>query len=136
MSGLRIGQLARVAGVSAQTVRYYERLGLIAPPQRSEAHYRLYSEADLERLLIIRRAKLFNLSLDEIKQLLELSSQGVRPCQRLDELVRGHLQRLDERIRDLTAFRDDLALRYERSRAVTGDGAVCAIIEGQHLPTA
>ncbi len=68
---LHIGDLADKAGVSADTVRYYERLGLLGSPARTAGGYRVYTEADLGRLLFIRRAKLLGLSLDEIRGLLE-----------------------------------------------------------------
>jgi DNA-binding transcriptional MerR regulator len=135
---LRIGELGRATGVSAQAIRYYESLGLIDQPVRTDSQYRLYSEADVARLQFIRKAKLFDLSLDEIKQLLDLSSQGIQPCQRLDEMVQRHLQALDERIRDMVSFREELCARYEQSR-LASDGSkrsICGIIEQQSLPKA
>lgn len=89
--GLRIGQVSRQVGIPTQTIRYYERLGLLNEPLRTESHYRLNTEADLARLQFIRKAKLFNLTLDEIRQMIVLSGEGLSPCNRLAVLVKRHL---------------------------------------------
>lgn len=73
MKGLTIGKLSKMAGVTNDTVRFYERCGLIDPVGRSESNYRLYHEEDAERLRFIRRAKELGFSLNEIKELLALS---------------------------------------------------------------
>ncbi|PSO95825.1 MAG: heavy metal-responsive transcriptional regulator, partial [Cyanobacteria bacterium QS_6_48_18] len=70
--GLLIGELSRRVNLPTQTIRYYERLGLITPPERTASQYRLYSEEAIERLQFIQKAKIFGLSLDEIKQLIEV----------------------------------------------------------------
>ena len=73
MNGLTIGKLSKMAGVTNDTVRFYERCGLIDPVGRSDSNYRLYKEEDAARLRFIRRAKELGFSLNEIKDLLELS---------------------------------------------------------------
>ncbi len=67
--GLRIGELAERAGTSTDTIRYYERMGLLQSPERTASGYRLYTDADLGRLLFIRRAKRLGFSLGDIKGL-------------------------------------------------------------------
>ena len=73
MNGLTIGKLSKLAGVTNDTVRFYERYGLIEPVGRSESNYRLYQEEDADRLRFIKRAKKLGFSLNEIKDLLTLS---------------------------------------------------------------
>jgi DNA-binding transcriptional MerR regulator len=88
---LRIGELSRQAGVTDQTVRYYERLGLIRPERRTDSGYRLYGDAELGRLLFIRRARGIGMSLEEIQSLLPVAEQG--ECGPLRQEVLGLLER-------------------------------------------
>lgn len=73
---LRIGEVSRRAGVTEQTVRYYERLGLLRPERRSSSGYRLYGDAELGRLRFIRRARAIGISLEEIRTLLPVAERG------------------------------------------------------------
>jgi len=136
---LFIGELSRQAGIPTQTIRYYERLGLLNPPQRTESQYRIYSLEDQERLRFIQKAKRFGLSLDEIKKLLDIRAEGVPPCASLKAMVKQHLDELDYRIQELMAFRQALVRRYEQieallaSATVTNEapfnGRICELIE-------
>lgn len=134
--GLFIGELSRKAGIPQHTIRYYERLGLINPPQRSDTQYRVYSEEDEARLKFIKQAKLFGLSLDEIKEIISLRAEGVVPCQHLKRIVKRHLDDLESRIREMIAFRDDLAHRYERLKSSPDApaGTICGFIEREGSP--
>jgi MerR family copper efflux transcriptional regulator len=87
---LRIGELSRRTGVTAQTVRYYERLGLIRPERRTGAGYRLYDDSALGRLRFIRRARAIGMSLDEVGRLLPVAEQG--ECGPLRHEVLGLLE--------------------------------------------
>jgi MerR family copper efflux transcriptional regulator len=127
--GYFIGELSRRAGIPPQTIRYYEKLGLLERPHRTETQYRLYSETHLERLQFIKQAKQFGLSLEEIKQLIDLRADGVAPCESLKRMVKKHLEDLDSRIRELMAFRQELAHRYQQMDSWNGTGKICAIIE-------
>lgn len=109
MAGLRIGEIARQAGVTTATIRYYERAGLLPKPPRSAAGYRLYAERAAEELVFIRRAQSIGFSLDEIRDLLRLSRNGTAPCSRVLTLAEEHLEAVDERIRQLQTFRKELA---------------------------
>lgn len=106
---LRIGDVAERSGVSAPTIRYYETIGLLAPPPRSAAGYRHYSPAAIEELRFIRKAQGLGFSLDEIAGILELSRGGEAPCAHVLELARRQVAVVDERIRQLKGFRDRLA---------------------------
>lgn len=134
--GFFIGELSERAGVPTQTIRYYEQLGLLQPPDRTEARYRVYTADHLDRLRFVMQAKAFGLSLDEIKQLIDLRCGGVVPCGRLREMLKRHLDEVDQRIRELTAFRDELVRRYETMDDPVPTGKICGIVEAEGLPDA
>ena len=123
-----IGHTAKAAGVGIDTVRYYEREGLLAPTQRSASGYRLYTDADVMRLQFIRKAKALGFTLEDITELLKLQDGGGR---REQVRARAHarVEALDHRIRALTAIRDALAA-LERQCCGSGPVAGCPIIEG------
>ena len=92
---MRIGDLARQAGVDVQTVRYYEREGLLDEPVRSAAGYRIYHPQHLQRLNFVRHCRSLDMSLAEIKRLIQLSRGDVSvSCDEVDLLVRGHLEKV------------------------------------------
>lgn len=132
--GMFIGDLSEQAGVPTQTIRYYEQLGLLDPPDRTDSRYRVYTAEHLERLQFIRRAKTFGLSLEEIKQLIDMRSEGVAPCCHLKGLVERHIDDLNRRIKELTLFRDELLRRYESMESEAREGRICGIVEGEPLP--
>lgn len=108
MSRGYIGEVAKQVGMSTKTIRYYEGLGLLAAPERSESGYRLYSEKDVERLQFIKGGKALGLSLTEIKEILEAWNEGDSPCGHVSALLEAKIGDLDRRIREMTAFRDRL----------------------------
>ena len=114
-AGLTIGEMARELHLNPKTVRYYEEVGLLPNPQRSESGYRLYSRYEVERLRLIMRAKLLGLSLAEIKELVEYAIDG--RCSTLEyrllSLVETKLGEIDQKIQDLSTFREEL-MRYQR----------------------
>ena len=105
-----IGKLAQATGVSAKTIRYYEQIGLLPSPERGESGYRLYSERDLRRLGLIRRARQLDMSLPEVREPVERASRGT--CEdfqgRFLAMVRGKLDDVAVRIVDLERLRLDL----------------------------
>jgi MerR family transcriptional regulator, copper efflux regulator len=130
---MQIGEVAKKAGVSVQTVRFYERQGLVPSPPRKESGYRLYGEADLKRLLFIRQAKSLGFSLDEIRVILSMRERGQCPCASVLRLAEQHLTNIEHQLRHLAAFRDELrsAIRkWKRSRQqqLSAD-AFCTLIE-------
>lgn len=133
--GMLIGELSRRVDLPPHTIRYYERLGLINPPERTESKYRVYSEEDEVRLRFIKQAKLFGLSLDEIKQIINLRAEGIAPCEHLKKMIKRHLDDLDHRIQELVAFRNELARRYERLKSISDapTGTICGLIEQESL---
>ena len=128
MHGLTIGKLAREAGVGIDTVRFYERAGLLPKAQRTASGYRLYASSDADRLRFIRRAKALGFSLEEIAELLQLNSgKGTRANVR--KLAERRHKDLTRKIDEMTAIRDALARLIARCSG-TGPIAGCPIIEG------
>jgi Cu(I)-responsive transcriptional regulator len=107
MDSIGIGTLAKRAGVSTDTVRYYERGGLLSPKARLASGYRRYSELEVARLRFIRRAQALGFSLKEVKQLLALSS--LRDVSRVKRAAQEKLADVEERIASLERVRDGLA---------------------------
>ncbi len=109
-AGLTIGELAGELQLNPKTIRYYEDIGLLPEPRRSESGYRLYFPYEIERLRLVKRAKLLGLSLAEIKEIVEYAIDG--HCgvmeDRLLSLVDVKLGEIDQKIEDLVAFRDNL----------------------------
>ena len=112
---LRIGEVASRVGTTADTVRYYEKVGLLGPAGRSEGGYRLYGEAELGRLRFVRRAKQLGLSLEEIRGLLGLADEGeCRPLRsQVADLLRSKIRECDAKLAELTAFKASLEERYQ-----------------------
>lgn len=109
-AGMTIGELAVELQLNPKTIRYYEEVGLLPEPRRSESGYRLYSAYETERLRLIKRAKVLGLSLAEIKEIVEYAISG--RCgvteARLLSLVEAKLGEIDRKIDDLIKFRDNL----------------------------
>ena len=107
---LSIGELATHTGVTAETIRYYEREGVIPAPQRAGAgRYRRYGDADAERLLFVRRARDLGFSLDEVRELLALAGgDPARPCADVDRIARAHLAEVEAKLARLAGLRDEL----------------------------
>ncbi|MBI2956604.1 MAG: heavy metal-responsive transcriptional regulator [Acidobacteria bacterium] len=134
LEGVRlIGQLARAAGVSVHTVRYYERLGLLPPPLRRDSGYRVYSPATLERLRFIRQAQAAGLRLDEIREVLRLKYAGQSPCDCVRALLQQKLVEVEREMAELRRFRRELHAALKRSQKLPRlphrASAICPILE-------
>jgi len=103
-----IGALSREAGVNLETIRYYERIGLIPEPGRSASGYRLYGEDAARRLAFIRRGRELGFTIEEVRNLLQLAAHPDSPCHEADRLVREHIALVEARIRDLQALHTEL----------------------------
>lgn len=101
MDAYTIGQLAAAAGVPTSTVRYYERAGLVKPDFRTGGNYRGYAGSTLERLKFIRSAQATGLSLQDISSLLQLTFSAEQPCEEVLTLMRGRLEEIRGRIKEL-----------------------------------
>ena len=106
---MRIGELASQAGVDVQTIRYYEREGLLEAPARTRAGYRAYGPAHLERLNFVRHCRSLDMPLAEIKRLIELSTEKSISCDEVNAMVRTHLGRVQAKRKSLEALEKQLA---------------------------
>lgn len=128
---LYIGELAKRIGTHPKTIRYYEDLGLLGRPERTESGYRVYAESDVEQLRFILSAKTLGLSLHEIKEIVDLWGSGKPPCGHVSRLLEDKLSMLDARIQELTTFRDELRSYKDRIDALGPQpGVACAHIAG------
>lgn len=105
---MRIGEVADRSGVSTKTIRYYEEVGLLPPPERSASGYRDYEASVLDRLAFIRAAQAVGLSLGEIRGIVALRDEGQTPCGHVLDLLRSRSAELDCRIDELRALRGEL----------------------------
>jgi Cd(II)/Pb(II)-responsive transcriptional regulator len=106
---MRIGELSHKAGVDVQTIRYYEREGLLEAPERTGSGYRAYGPAHLERLNFVRHCRSLDMPLAEIKRLIDLSRNAQVSCDQVDALVRAHLERVQVKRKALQALEAQLA---------------------------
>src|SRR6266571_7480479 len=95
---LKVGAVAKAAGVGVQTLHYYERMGLLPKPERSAANYRLYSPEAIRRVQFIKKAQAVGLTLEETKQILDLKDHGREPCRQVAELGEKHLREINARL--------------------------------------
>ncbi len=130
---MKIGELAKKASVGIQTIRFYERQGLLPDPGRTDSGYRLFTDAHLRQLRFIRQAKALGFALEEIKGILRMRGRGQCPCGKVISVAEHHLQNVNGQIRQLENFRRELSKalkQWKRSgaRQVSAD-AFCVLIE-------
>ena len=132
---MRIGELARQAGVDVQTVRYYEREGLLEAPARTGSGYRDYGPEHLERLNFVRHCRSLDMPLVEVKRLLDLSGQKTISCDEVNALVRAHLGRVQAKRQSLEALEKQLAAlnaQCESGHRVADCGILEELIHAAH----
>ena len=127
MTGVPIGEAARISGVKIPTIRYYEQVGLLPPPARSEAGRRHYTGAELRRLAFIRHARELGFEVEAIRTLLSLQDRPEQSCEAADAIARARLAEVDRRIASLTALRGELLRMLDHGAA--GRVADCRVIE-------
>ena len=133
-AALKIGEVAKQSGLGIDTLRFYEKQGLLGRPARTESGYRLYPREVFEQIEFIKRAQALGFSLDEIARIMAERREGHAPCQHVREVVRRRLAALDEELATLRKYRNELAKTLEGWEK-TGDvpGHVCGLIEGSDL---
>ena len=124
---LTIGSLARKTGTKVQTIRYYEQIGLMPEPGRTEGGQRRYGDADLDRLAFIRHARQLGFSLEAIRELLDLSDHPNRPCHEADAIARRQLKQVEQRLARLEALRTELKRMVRECSG--GQTADCRVLE-------
>ena len=105
---LRIGDLASRIGVQPETIRYYERRGLLSAPHRSSGGYRVYTPDHLDRVEFIKKCQTLGFTLEEIRELMELKFRGNSPCQHVRDLLLEKIQQIDKQMERLGSFRREL----------------------------
>tara|TARA_R110002051_G_scaffold29227_1_gene68373 strand:- start:2127 stop:2561 length:435 start_codon:yes stop_codon:yes gene_type:complete len=127
MRMLTIGTLARKTGTKVQTIRYYEQVGLMLEPDRTEGGQRRYDGDGLDRLAFIRHARQLGFTLEAIRELLDLSDDPEKPCDEADQIARRQLLQVEQRIARLEALRTELErMVHECSGGNTAD---CRVLE-------
>ena len=130
---MTIGQLAGRLGINPRTIRYYERIGLTPQPERTAAGYRLYGTEDEQRLRFIKSAQRVGLNLGEIKETLAFRDRGEPPCAYVAGVIEQRLGEVNQRLRDLQAFKRELTeLRnriHANGPAAEREGIYCHYIE-------
>jgi DNA-binding transcriptional MerR regulator len=111
-----IGELSAATGVPTKTIRYYETIGVLEPPHRTDSGYRDYDDSATDRLSFIRAAQTSGLTLGEIRSIVALRDRGVTPCGHVLELLTARAADLDRRIAELRRLRGDLHRLVERGR--------------------
>ena len=126
-SRLTIGKLATRAGVNLETVRYYERIGIMPAPDRTTGGHRDYTGAHVQKLAFIRRARELGFSIEDIRALIELAEPSPRSCGEVRVIAENHLAVVDAKISDLVRLQ--LVLREAVNRCAQGAAPLCPVIE-------
>lgn len=124
---LTIGGMAKRTGTKVQTIRYYEQIGLMPDPGRTEGGQRRYGEAELDRLSFIRHSRQLGFPLDAIRELLDLSDHPDRPCCEADVIARRQLKQVEQKMERLTALRTELQRMVHECSG--GKSADCRVLE-------
>ena len=137
---MRIGELAAAVEIPPETIRYYERRGLLAPPARSANGYRTYDRDALHQLGFIRAAQAAGLTLTEIASVIQLRDAGTTPCSHVEALLVDKLAEVRERQRQLSALEHELVELVERSAALDPSDCrpddICHILQHHRQPEA
>ena len=136
---LLIGQLAKLAGVRPDSVRFYERSGLLPRAERTQAGYRVYTEATLQQLRFIKKAQALGFTLDEIKRVLSLRGRGRQTCRCVIAMAEATLSDTEQRLKELQRFTKALRINLAHWQKVSATGQTmavefCGLIEGAAVP--
>lgn len=129
---MRSGELARQCGISTDTLRYYERLGVLAQPHRNSSGYRQYPPEAATRVQLIRRALAVGFTLEELARILRVRDRGGAPCRQVRSMAAGKLQQVEQQIADLCRLRDhlrSLLADWDARLAAVPDGARAGLLE-------
>jgi len=129
---LRSGELARLTGVSADTLRHYERIGVLCAPQRTNGGYRIYPPSAVERVQLVQRAIQLGFSLKELSEILRIRDDGGVPCHRVLKLTEQKLCSLGQQIRELRRTQDyirKLVREWQRKLRHTSQGSKAMLLQ-------
>ncbi|MDP1655846.1 MAG: Cd(II)/Pb(II)-responsive transcriptional regulator [Hylemonella sp.] len=126
---MKIGELARATQTQVETIRYYEREGLLPQTARTEGNYRIYNDTHAERLAFIRHCRGLDMTLDEIRTLLRFKDAPSENCGEVNTLLDEHIGHVAQRIRELRALERQLKGLRDQCR-VAQDASQCGILKG------
>lgn len=126
---MKIGELAQLAQCSVETIRYYEREGLLPAPARTGGNFRAYTAAHAERLRFIRNCRALDMSQEEIRRLLSLTDHPSEDCKGVNEVFDAHIEHVEARIRELEQLRQALGELRQRCQREQSVGS-CGILHG------
>lgn len=130
---MKIGELASSAGVTTKSIRYYEQIGVLSDPPRTQSGYRSYDSSAAERLGFVKAAQRAGLTLTEIRSVLSIHDRGDVPCGHVSALIDAKLREIDERLQALQRTRQELRQLRQRAGSLNPDDctpdSICHIIE-------
>lgn len=124
---MKIGELSRQTGVPVETIRYFEKIGLMPDPDRGENGYRSYREEHLDRLLFIRRCRNLDMAQDEIRELIRLAEKPTADCSDVNALLARHLSHVRARLRELTSL-EQILVNLQNACSDPGTIRECGIL--------
>jgi Cd(II)/Pb(II)-responsive transcriptional regulator len=125
---MKIGELAKATDCPVETIRYYERENLLPEPARSDGNYRVYTQAHVERLTFIRNCRILDMTLEEIRSLLDLRDSPEDRCDSVNHLIDDHIQHVKARIDGLVALQQQLVELRQRCHS-EAENAQCGILQ-------
>ena len=128
MAYLTIGKVAKKMGVGVETIRYYERSGILSKPDRLPSGYRVYTEENIKQLLFLRKAQALGFTLGEISDLLSLSTDPTSNCEQINDLAKEKILQIEEKITILQNMRQDLDAIAQYCPANSQPISDCSII--------
>ena len=132
---MRIGELSKLTGVAVETIRFYEKQGLLPEAQRSLNNYRQYGEGHVRRLHFIKHCRSLDMGLDEIRLLTNVNATSREDAERIHAIVNAHIHRIDKQIEDLRKLRQHFGLLALCCKGNHADGTPCGLIEGLNNQT-
>ncbi len=126
---MKIGELAKTTAIPVETIRYYEKIGLLPEPDRDSSGYRSYRNAHLHRLLFIKRCRNLDMAQEEIRELIRLAEQPEADCREVDALLAQHLVHVRERLKELASLEQTL-VNLQKACADGGTVRECGILGG------
>lgn len=124
---IKIGALSRLTETTVETIRYYEKESLLPTPSRSEGNYRLYGEDHIERLKFIRHCRTLDMSLGEIRTLLQYRETPIEDCSHVNDLLDEHIQAVEARMNELLQLKQHL-IKLRQQCATAAPTASCGIL--------
>ena len=126
---MKIGEISKATGVPVETIRYYEKIGLVPEPDREASGYRHYRQHHQDRLIFIKRCRNLDMAQDEIRELIRLAEQPEADCTGVDALLARHLEHVRERLRELASLEQTLT-RLQDACSTGRSVSECGIMDG------